>query len=225
MEIGTFKSLPKYKNKQEIAYDEIKDAIVSCRLKPGQPLVIRTLASQLGISEIPVREALKRLISENFVTENSSNLSVSNISLDEFLDMLDVKLDIQLIAIKLTSKKITDNQIQILKDIFCSMTNYFEKKDFDSYKIQHTLFHLEACKFCGVPYLISALETAFAHHERAINYFNLSLWVNEPSLDEHSAILDDLVARDSESATEHLYNNVKKAYDLYRKQIRELSIK
>ena len=77
MSSNTFNVLPKYKNKQEIAYDEIKNAIITCRFQPGDQLVIRTLAAQLGVSEIPVREALKRLISENYVTENGSTLTVS----------------------------------------------------------------------------------------------------------------------------------------------------
>jgi DNA-binding GntR family transcriptional regulator len=51
----------------ELAYNHIKEAILSLRLIPGQPLVEPQLAASLQISKTPVREALQRLASEGLV--------------------------------------------------------------------------------------------------------------------------------------------------------------
>ena len=40
------------------AYDDLKDMILSGRLKPGQKLVERDLGGQLQVSRTPIREAL-----------------------------------------------------------------------------------------------------------------------------------------------------------------------
>jgi DNA-binding GntR family transcriptional regulator len=51
------------------AYSAIKDAILSLKLKPGDPLVENELAEQLGISKTPVRTALQELEREGLVTK------------------------------------------------------------------------------------------------------------------------------------------------------------
>ena len=219
---GSLNVLPKYKNKQEIAYEAIKNAIIQCRFQPGDPLVIRTLAAQLGVSEIPVREALKRLISENFVTENNSSLQVSPVSAHDFLDMLEVKLDLEMIAIKISARKITEEQISDLKAILHSMEKCYNEKDYKAYREEHSRFHLLCCTICDVAYLNTALVSSFAHHERALVYFNLSSWEGEPSLQNHSDLLTALSSHNPEDAQKYLYENRERAYNLYRRQMADI---
>ena len=45
----------------------LREAIISGRLKPGEPLVQSRLATQFGVSRAPLREALHRLEEEGFV--------------------------------------------------------------------------------------------------------------------------------------------------------------
>lgn len=54
--------------KQDYAYQEIRERIISGILLPGQRIVVNRLASEVGTSAIPVREALLRLESEGLVT-------------------------------------------------------------------------------------------------------------------------------------------------------------
>lgn len=51
----------------EISYDYIRERLASGEYKPGKQLVNRTLASEIGVSVIPVREAINRLSSEGLV--------------------------------------------------------------------------------------------------------------------------------------------------------------
>src|SRR5688500_5630571 len=51
----------------EMAYNELLDAIVGARLRPGAKLVPETLAAQLGVSAMPVKLALARLTGEGLV--------------------------------------------------------------------------------------------------------------------------------------------------------------
>ena len=44
-------------SKSELAYDFIKERITSGRFTPGYRLVLATIAADLGISVVPVREA------------------------------------------------------------------------------------------------------------------------------------------------------------------------
>lgn len=52
---------------RERVLDALREAIITGELKPGQPLVEMELASQLGVSRAPLREALQTLAREGLI--------------------------------------------------------------------------------------------------------------------------------------------------------------
>lgn len=58
---------PRYLRDQ--AFVSLREAIVSGSLAPGAPLVIDDLAAMFGLSTMPVREAVKRLVADGLVEE------------------------------------------------------------------------------------------------------------------------------------------------------------
>src|SRR5262245_53677170 len=52
---------------QETAYQRLKKALLSGHLEPGRLLSLRTIASDLGTSVMPVRDAVGRLVSERAI--------------------------------------------------------------------------------------------------------------------------------------------------------------
>ena len=55
------KLLKQYSTKAELVYNAIFDAIIENKLTPGSRLIVKEIAEQLSVSDIPVREALKML--------------------------------------------------------------------------------------------------------------------------------------------------------------------
>ena len=53
--------------KQQFVYETLRDAILRCEFQPGERLNIGGLAKQLGVSIVPIREALRLLESEGFI--------------------------------------------------------------------------------------------------------------------------------------------------------------
>ena len=69
---------------------------MSGRFQPGQKLLLRPLASELGISITPVREALLKLVSEQALTTDSSRtITVPVVSLDRFLEIRDLRIELE----------------------------------------------------------------------------------------------------------------------------------
>ena len=56
-----------FQSKNEQVYGLLKNKIVRGELKPGEAIVIDTLAKQLGVSQIPIREALRHLEAIGFI--------------------------------------------------------------------------------------------------------------------------------------------------------------
>ncbi len=57
----------KTKTKSEQAYEVIKESIIKNELLPGEEISIDSLASSLGISHTPVREAVARLGNDGLI--------------------------------------------------------------------------------------------------------------------------------------------------------------
>jgi DNA-binding GntR family transcriptional regulator len=60
-------------NAAETAYAVLREAIVTNTFKPGTRLRADDLAGMLGVSKTPVREALRKLQAEEFITVQAGN--------------------------------------------------------------------------------------------------------------------------------------------------------
>lgn len=77
---------------RSLACDQIRSWIVTGRLAPGTRLVENVLAEQLGVSRIPVREALKQLQTEGFVNiAPRRGAVVAEVSMKEAEDFYEVR--------------------------------------------------------------------------------------------------------------------------------------
>ena len=83
-------------NLNEKAYTVLRQALMSGRFQPGQKLLLRPLANELGISITPVREALLKLVSEQALTTDSSRkVAVPVVSLQRFLEIRDLRIELE----------------------------------------------------------------------------------------------------------------------------------
>ncbi|QDR83491.1 GntR family transcriptional regulator [Sporomusa termitida] len=208
-----------FRTKQELVYKEIRRSIVNGNFAPGERLVITYLAKELAVSESPIREALKRLVSENFVVEQGNGLYVAQLSKEQFLEMLDVRLQLELIAIRLSAKYITDDGIQGLKQDLNEMEAALRRENLVEYYDWHKKFHEDCFAFCNVPYLIRALTDAADHNERGINIFKLRIWREKPDIKQHKKILNALEIYNANEAVQALELNRKKTFNFYIEQL------
>ncbi len=84
--------IPKYPNLTELAYLSVKQYLLDGSLSEGAKLTEESLATQLGISKSPVREALNRLDSEGLLCiESRRGAYVRKFSLKEACDLYDLR--------------------------------------------------------------------------------------------------------------------------------------
>lgn len=211
----------KYRTKHELVYDEIRRSLVNADFAPGERLVITYLAKDLGVSESPIREALKRLISENFVVEQGINLYAAPLSVQQFLDMLDIRLQLETLAIRRSARYIDESGVEKLKKDVKKMKDTLQEKNLVEYGHLHKKFHNDCFVFCNVPYLISALIEASDHHERGINIFQLRHWRVNPDIEQHDRILNAMQIHDEDGAVRELTKNRQRAFEFYAEQLKE----
>lgn len=79
--------------------DRLRQSIISGELSAGERLVEFTIAEQFGVSRVPVREALRQLESEGFVTsERYRGATVSSTSTRDTVELMQVRRGLEVLA-------------------------------------------------------------------------------------------------------------------------------
>ena len=112
----------------ESAYNQIKDAICSGKVVPGDILSESQTAAQLGMSRTPVREALRTLASEGFVEiRNGIGAYVKPLSSKDMEDLYEVRCLLEVQAIKTSIYRITNDEIDAFERHFQALLDACER--------------------------------------------------------------------------------------------------
>ena len=101
-------SLANHKTKTDLVYEALKQAIVEGRYPAGSRIVADQLAQELGISKVPIREAIVRLVGEGWLqVKPHVGAVVPEMSPDEILDQCALRAAVEGLATRLAADYIT----------------------------------------------------------------------------------------------------------------------
>ncbi len=113
-------------------YQILRHAILTGELQPGERLVERKLAKQLGVSRTPVREAIRKLELEGLVKHlPNKGAVVVRMSPKDAWDIYNIRSVLEGLAARLAAKSITPDQLQRLEELVIEMEQMVENKDFE----------------------------------------------------------------------------------------------
>lgn len=107
-----------YENLKEAAADFIRDAIVEGHLAPGAKIDQDAIASALGVSRVPVREALIELAQKGFVVAvPRRGAFVAEVAVEDIEDHYDVVAMVLALAAKRAVRKLSPAQLDQLRTL------------------------------------------------------------------------------------------------------------
>src|SRR5690625_4986967 len=134
--------MSKKMTKSDIVYNHLKEQILSGTLKPNERLVINTIAKELDVSPIPVREALKKLSIQGFIEfESQKGAKVAPINIDDLQEIFEIRLELETLATKLAARHATDEEIANLQNICEKMESSIRNKNTQQYTQLNREFH------------------------------------------------------------------------------------
>ena len=143
------------------AYYIIKDAIISGVLKPGEVLITEKLGEKLHISRTPIKSALTRLQYEKILLLNTSNnFVVVDITQLDIKNITQVRIKVEVLAVELLENKITEDQIQILKEIIEKYNIAIQSTRFTDMLECEYEFHNSLAEFSENKFLIDTVRNA-----------------------------------------------------------------
>jgi DNA-binding GntR family transcriptional regulator len=186
------------------AYTALKDTIVSLNVyeQPGEVrLDERQLASDLGISRTPVREAMAQLEREGFVRSvPRRGIYVVRKSRQEVIEMITAWAALESMAARLITTNATADEIANLRKMFVSFENGEARAHLDEYSETNIEFHQTIIRMSKNHVLIDLAENLFTHM-RMIRRKTIGESDRvERSIRDHLNIIEALEARATERA-------------------------
>ncbi|MDR7303227.1 GntR family transcriptional regulator [Haloactinomyces albus] len=202
---------------QEYVLDELRKAIVSRQLSPRQPIRQDTIAHQLGVSRVPLREALKTLEAEGQVVyEPHRGYSVAELSLADLLEVYRLRELLESEAAAVAARKFTDTDLSRITDAQRDVDNAADDNDLVGMIAANRRFHFALLQPAEMPRLLRIVRTLWDATDayRAV-YYNSD--VNRARVRrEHEEIVRAAEQRDAEELTALLTAHRRHAVDTLR---------
>ncbi|NDJ52625.1 MAG: GntR family transcriptional regulator [Chloroflexi bacterium] len=162
--------LPNSRSKKDLVYDQLRTAILQVQLEPGQRLVIDELAKQLGVSQIPIREALLHLQADGLVTiEPYVGARVAELDVCLVMEVFQLLEALEIISGKCAAERLADADFDEIERLLKSMDSHIH--DLDRWSQQNVDLHLLICDRAGMPLVKSAMRSALEHWERLRRFY------------------------------------------------------
>ena len=207
---------------RDVVFNTLREAILKGDLKPGERLMELQLASKLGVSRTPIREAIRMLEQEGLaVTTPRKGAEVAKMTLKDMEDVLEIRDALDELAVRIACQKISDEQLKQLED----MKELFEKStqtgNVKKIAEADVTFHDVIYEATGNPKLVTLLNNL---REQVYRY--RVEYIKDPKnyptlLAEHEAILESLKNRDVKNAVEAMHVHVANQAEAVKTVIQE----
>ena len=151
----------------EVAYQKIKELIVTLRLSPRDQVDEEWVAEEFSIGRTPIREALFRLNAENLVEAvRGRGFFVRDITLDSIKDLFETMLILERSAAALAAKRIRSDQIEDLQQINVGLGEAWHKENYLRVTLLNSKFHGVIYQATDNSFLISYLDNLQLQSQR-----------------------------------------------------------
>ena len=189
------------KGQNELAYEKLKEAIVTLQLAPGDSIHIAQLMAQYNMGRTPINQAIHRLHDERLVhIIPRKGVIVTPLSLDEAMDLIAVRMVNEKLCITLAAQHITDPQLAALKSVQVRYVKALQERCLAKALEADRKFHEKLAEASGNRILPDVLTRLHACSQR---FWALSLNTEGHGgevIQEHEAIIEALEKRSVEAA-------------------------
>lgn len=141
-------------------YRELREAIVTGRFVPGRPVTLRGVAEDLGVSPMPVREALRQLVAERaLVMSDSRRVAVPAMSPSRFAELCLARALLEPELATLALPRTTAADVDAMQALDADIDRALARGDTEAYMRQNYAFHFKLYRAAGSTVLLPLVES------------------------------------------------------------------
>ncbi|MCS6828749.1 MAG: GntR family transcriptional regulator [Caldilinea sp.] len=205
---------PTFRSKPKVVYDMLREAIIRGEYKPGDRLVIDEVAAQLGVSPIPVREAVRQLEADGLIVfEPYTGATVTQLSPKLIFEIFALLEALEVICGRRAC--MTEAELEELDALVQAMDAAID--DPNAWSQLNRQFHLMICRFAQVQLIERMLEMVLDHWERLrLHYVSAVLQPRIPEAQQdHREIIAAFRRRNPEEVERLLRSHNQRALAAY----------
>jgi DNA-binding GntR family transcriptional regulator len=210
------------KTKNVAVYGKLRQAIIKGKLKPGQKIVMADLAKSFGLSETPVREAIRRLESDGYVhfTPHTGAI-VTKIDQGELVEVYLIRIALEALATRLASPHISEKDIDYLNKKNHEIEEAIRQKRYENIGRINKDFHLRIYRAAPFPRLYKMICDLWDTFERWPSVFAYVPQRASAAVEEHKQIIAALKRGDVDLADRLMKEQKERAMEALQKYTME----
>lgn len=202
-------------DKQNISEDLvefIKQQILEGELNPGDRIIETKMAKDLGISQTPVREAIRQLSGEGIVTivPNRGPL-VRAFNMQDVFEIYSLRAVYEGLAIRLAVEHASDESIQHLQHFYEEMKVKLHDDSVSSLLQDSVYIHQSIIQLSNHERLINVYKT-ISFQISLVNRILGSTSTKQKEIDQHWELIDALIRRDPDHAERVMRSHIQRSY-------------
>ncbi len=205
------RSLSDHRTLTRRIYDILREEIITGKLKPGERLVRKTLGHRLGVSPMPITEALYMLEIENLVESLPlCGSRVRPLTPADIENDLMMREAIECQTARICAQQATDSALDRLQACAVKVDRYMSV-DTPDRKLGdqlHFEFHLEIAKTSGFPIFCQELQRVWFQRYMQLTYYTALECLPSPA-DWHQSLVSTFRSRNVERAEGHMREHVR----------------
>ncbi len=183
---------------QEVVLKELRSALASGVLMPGQQLVQEDLAEELGVSRVPIRESLKILEGEGHVTYHPNRgYFVTELSATDLAELYRIRELLEEEALTRAVAEVSDADLKDIKEILTEVNAAAAAGDVDALTQANRAFHLSIIELSGMNRLSRLIRQLWDASDIYRTVYFREESNRERIFAEHQEIFRALQARDA----------------------------
>jgi DNA-binding GntR family transcriptional regulator len=193
-------------------YQHLRERILTGQYPPGSRVAISAVARELGVSDVPVREGIKRLEAEGLLQfETHKGATVKQIRADEIEELFAIRTELESLALRQAAATITPQTLASLHRLLSEMELAEQENNFLEYGRLNRQFHLAI--YDAQPYrkLAAMIQNLWDSTDWCRQIFAVDATYLPVSTAEHKAIYEALEQHDGDAAAAILRNQKERA--------------
>lgn len=186
---------------QEAVLGELRRAIVSGQLRPGEQILQDALAERFGVSRVPLREALKILEGEGQVVYRPHRgYFVAELNVADLYEVYRMRELLETEAVRIAVPKVTRADVQRLRDAASDVDRADASGDLSAMTAANRRFHFTLIEAAGMPRLARLVRILWDATDAYRMLYYADAKHRRTVHEEHWAVVDAVAAGDAERA-------------------------
>jgi DNA-binding GntR family transcriptional regulator len=199
---------------QEAVLAELRVAIVSGELRPGEQVLQDSLAERFGVSRVPLREALKILEGEGQVTYRPHRgYFVAELDIDDLREVYRIRDLLESEAVRVAVPRITDEEVAALARSLDDVEQASASGDLTTMTAANRRFHFGLIEAAHMPRLMKLVRVLWDATDVYRSLYYAESKHRKAVHDEHRQVLDAVRQGDAEEAVTLLRRHRQRAVE------------